>query len=149
MPAFPWWVWASTAALLAVAELHVPGAYLIWVALGAALTAFVAAFSDWPLEAQLGSFAVASVLSCVGGYFVYRGRDRQHRERPLNERDQLMIGARGVVCEPFVGGRGKVRLGDSVWLAEGPDLAPGTPVVVSGVRGLSVIVEAASRTAAG
>ena len=46
-----------------------------------------------------------------------------------------MIGARGTVCQAFVNGRGKVRIGDTVWLADGPDLAEGTPVVVAGVRG--------------
>ena len=143
MPGLAWWVWAIAAALLAIAELHAPGGYLIWVALGAGLTAVIAALTDWLTEAQLITFAVASVLSCVGGYFVYRGRNRRRTEAPLNERDRLMIGARGVVCEPFVGGRGKVRLGDGVWLAEGPDLAPGTPVVVRGVRGTLVIVQPA------
>jgi inner membrane protein len=141
MTALPWWVWASGAALLAVAELHVPGAYLIWVALGAALTAIGAAVWSGSLEAQLGIFAIASVLSSLGGYFVYRGRARQPPAAPLNERARAMVGARGVVCAPFVAGRGKVRLGDGVWLAEGPDLAPGTPIVVRAVRGTAVVVE--------
>ncbi len=46
-----------------------------------------------------------------------------------------MVGAHGTVCEAFVNGRGKVRIGDTVWLADGPDLAEGAPVVVAGVRG--------------
>ncbi len=54
-----------------------------------------------------------------------------------------MLGARGMVCEPFVNGHGKVRLGDSVWLAAGPDLADGTPVVVSAVRGTRLVVQPA------
>jgi inner membrane protein len=53
-----------------------------------------------------------------------------------------MLGERGTVCETFVSGRGKVRLGDTVWLAAGADLAEGTPVVVSGVRGTRLVVEA-------
>jgi len=143
MSALPWWGWAVLAALLAYAELHVPGAYLIWIALGAALTAAYAAAADGTLEAQLGAFAGASLLSCVGGYFVYRRRGRgPHEEPALNRRDWLTIGAHGVVSEPLVGGRGKVRLGDGVWLAEGPDLAAGTPVAVTAVRGMTVIVDA-------
>jgi membrane protein implicated in regulation of membrane protease activity len=31
-------------------------------------------------------------------------------------------------------GTGKVRLGDTVWLAEGPDLPTGTAVIVKSVR---------------
>jgi inner membrane protein len=54
-----------------------------------------------------------------------------------------MVGDRGVVSVPIVNGRGKVRLGDSVWIAEGPELGVGTPVVVTGVRGTCVIVDAA------
>jgi membrane protein implicated in regulation of membrane protease activity len=36
-----------------------------------------------------------------------------------------------------------VRLGDSVWLAEGPNLSEGTSVIVKSVRGTRVIVEEA------
>jgi len=54
-----------------------------------------------------------------------------------------MIGAKGIVCEPFENGAGKVRLGDSVWLAEGPNLSEGTSVIVKSVRGTRVIVEEA------
>jgi membrane protein implicated in regulation of membrane protease activity len=37
-----------------------------------------------------------------------------------------------------------VRIGDSVWLAEGPTLAAGAAIVVKSVRGARVVVEAAS-----
>lgn len=62
-----------------------------------------------------------------------------------------MIGQRGTVAADFVHGRGKVRLGDSVWLAEGPDLPQGAPVVVISVRGTSVVVSASEfeRTTSG
>jgi membrane protein implicated in regulation of membrane protease activity len=51
-----------------------------------------------------------------------------------------MIGTRGVVCDPIRNGVGKVRLGDGVWLAEGPEMAQGTPIVVIAVRGARVSV---------
>lgn len=142
MPAFPWWVWAVLAAGVGLAELHLPGSYLIWIALGAALTAAIDAMWGLSLPAQIATFAVASAVSCVLGYFVYRkiGRD----EPALNQRDMQMIGEHGVTCETFVNGRGKVRLGDSVWLAEGPNLANGVPIVVTSLRGTSVIVAAAA-----
>ena len=57
----------------------------------------------------------------------------------------MMIGARALCACPFLNGHGKVRLGDSVWLAEGPDLAEGTPVTVKSVRGTSLIVEASAK----
>jgi inner membrane protein len=143
MMGLAWWAWVILAGLLALAELHAPGSYLAWIAIGAALTSIADAALDLSLDAQLGTFAIASALSCVAGYFVYRRLHPRHRgEVALNERSLSMIGVRGTVCEAFLSGRGKVRLGDSVWLAAGPDLAEGTPVVVSGVRGTRLTVEA-------
>jgi len=144
--AIPWWIWMILAGLLGLAEMHVPGAYLMWIALGAALTGAVDAAFGVSLESQLAIFVVASALSCTAGYFVYRqaGRHR-HGEAPLNDRMMGMLGERGTVCEAFVSGRGKVRLGDSVWLAAGADLDEGTPIIVSGVRGTRLVVEAVSR----
>jgi membrane protein implicated in regulation of membrane protease activity len=145
MTALPWWGWVILAGVLAVAELHVPGSYLVWIALGAAVTSGVHAALGASLSGQLATFAAASAISCGLGYFVYRHFERPPRrhEAPLNERSLAMIGARGTVCEAFQSGRGKVRLGDSVWLAAGPDLAEGTPVVVSAVRGTRLVVQPA------
>ena len=145
MHIIPWWGWTILAAMLALAELHAPGSYLIWIALGAALTAVADAAWELSISAQVGVFTGATVLSCLGGYFVYRKAitDGHNDTSPLNQRNISMVGARGVVSEQFQNGRGKVRLGDSVWLAEGPDLAEGTPVIVSSVMGTRVFVEAA------
>lgn len=143
MTALPWWAWVILAGVLALAELHVPGSYLVWIALGAAVTSGVHAALGASLSGQLATFAVASALSCGIGYFVYRRFERPARrgDLPLNERSQAMIGARGTVCEAFQSGRGKVRLGDTVWLAAGPELAEGAPVVVSAVRGTRLVVQ--------
>jgi membrane protein implicated in regulation of membrane protease activity len=137
----PWWGWAILAAILAFGELHATGNYLIWIALGAALTAAAAAI--WPLSVslQLVVFALACLLSCFTGYFIYSRLSFSSSDVPLNRRNRLLIGTRGTVAVHLVNGRGKVRLGDSVWLAEGPDLREGTPIIVKGVRGSWVIVD--------
>jgi inner membrane protein len=148
MTGLPWWGWVILAGVLALAEMHVPGAYLIWIALGAGLTGIVDAAFATSLTGQTGTFAVASALSCGVGFFVYRRFDRQGRpSMRLNERSLAMLGERGTVCEAFSNGRGKVRLGDSVWLATGPDLAEGTPVVVSAVQGTRLVVQPVSAAA--
>jgi hypothetical protein len=138
----PWWAWTVLAAVLALAEMHAPGAYLIWIALGAGMTAAVEAAADLSLSSQVATFAVASALACVAGYFIYRRSDQfQSTDAPLNRRDVSIVGNRGVVLADFANGEGKVRLGDTVWLAEGPNLTEGTHVVVKSVRGARVIVE--------
>jgi membrane protein implicated in regulation of membrane protease activity len=131
----PWWSWAILAALLGLAEMHAPGGYLIWIALGAALTAGVDAVYHLSITAQVVIMMLASCVSCVAGYFVYRHADRRQPDTAtLNQRDALLVGERGVVCSDIVHGEGKVRLGDTVWLAEGPNLPTGTAIIVKSVH---------------
>jgi membrane protein implicated in regulation of membrane protease activity len=143
MSGFAWWAWMILAGALGLTEMFVPGAYLAWIALGAAVTGAADVAFGLSLEAQLAVFTAATALSCAAGFFVYRELHRRQRpEEPLNERHRAMLGERGTVCEAFVNGRGKVRLGDSVWLAAGPDLDEGATVVVSGFHGTRLVVEA-------
>ena len=44
--------------------------------------------------------------------------------------------------QAIVGGRGRVRIGDSSWIAEGPDLPAGTRVRVVAVEGVVLKVQA-------
>ncbi|HUB11264.1 MAG TPA: NfeD family protein [Acetobacteraceae bacterium] len=123
------------------AELHVPGNYLIWIAAGAAVTAGIQAIFDLSLEGQIIVFVACCVLSCIAGYYAYRVLLGNADATVLNQRDRSMIGARGTVSSRIVNGQGKVRMGDSVWLAEGPDLPEGAPVIVTSVRGARLIVK--------
>lgn len=140
----PWWGWTIVAACLGLAELHVPGSYLIWIALGGALTAALTSVFELSITAQIGGFIIASAISCGAGFLVYRRVDpQQFGTSTLNRRGLLMVGARGVVCSRIMNGEGKVRLGDTVWLAIGPEIAEGASVVVTSVHGSRLVVEEA------
>jgi inner membrane protein len=144
MASFPWWQWTILAAALALAELVLPGSYLIFIALGAAATAAIDAIWGLSFEGELGCFAAASAVSCLVGFFVYRRFNHpQDGDGPLNRKDQSMVGARGIVFVALNNGQGKVKLGDTVWLAKGPNLPEGAPVVVRSARDAWVTVEAA------
>ena len=144
----PWFLWAGAAVLLGLAELHAPGVYLVWIALGAAVTALFVALQELSFEAQIGIFIAASAASSLLGWFVYRGTIRPRTQGSLNERAEQMVGTHGVVAEPIRHGSGKVRIGDTVWLADGPELPESTPVRVRGVRGSRLIVEALDQAGA-
>ena len=47
------------------------------------------------------------------------------------------------VAEAITGGRGKVRVGDSVWQAEGPDMPAGTAARITGSSGTVLRIEPA------
>lgn len=144
---FPWPIWAIMAVFIGIAELNAPGAYLIWVALGAAVTAAGEAIFGLSASGQIETFLIACLISCTLGNFIYRvaGRDGVRHGPELNRKDCAMVGETGVVCEAFVNGHGKVRIGDTVWLAEGPDVAVNTPVNVLSVRSSHLVVDSAQR----
>ena len=59
----------------------------------------------------------------------------------LNRRAEQLIGRVLLLEEAIEGGRGKVRVGDTLWLAEGAELPAGTRVKVTGVRRDALLVE--------
>ena len=54
------------------------------------------------------------------------------------------IGREVLVEEAISGGRGKVRVGDTVWPAQGSDAAKGARVKITGNSGTVLIVEPAT-----
>ncbi len=59
----------------------------------------------------------------------------------LNERIAQMIGQTVEVVEPIHGGAGRVKVGDSVWSASGPDAAIGVKMRITGAEGNRLSVE--------
>jgi membrane protein implicated in regulation of membrane protease activity len=88
-------------------------------------------------------FALLAVASCAVYWRFVRPLAEHRDDQPLlNRRGQRMVGRRVVVVEPIVNGRGKVKVGDGAWLAEGPDVAAGTEVEVVAVDGTTLKVRA-------
>jgi membrane protein implicated in regulation of membrane protease activity len=130
--------WVIVALLLAVAEVLAPGAFLIFFALGA-LVAAAAALVFPSLAVQLGVLAAATVGALIAGNAFYR---RLLSTRRANGLGRGPVGELGVVEDPIVGGRGKVRVRDISWLASGPDLPAGSPIVVVRKSGGTILVVA-------
>ena len=61
----------------------------------------------------------------------------------LNERAAQYIGRTFTLATAIEGGRGKVRVGDTLWNAAGPDLPAGARVRVTGARASVLEVEPA------
>ncbi|MDI3261459.1 MAG: NfeD family protein [Fulvimonas sp.] len=128
-----WWILAL---LLLLAEMLLPGYFLLWIGIASAATGLLTALvPGLSLLLQALAFAGFAAVSCaLYGYLVRPRlvRQRGHDER-LNRRAEQLLGRRCVLVEDIVNGQGRAQVGDSVWPVTGPDLPAGTPVQVIGI----------------
>lgn len=135
------WIWGIAGLALLAAETVLPGFYLLWVGLAALIVCGAVVGVDIAITSQLALFAVSGLATCIAGWFVYR-RGHAHGD-DINDNAAQMVGSTGEVLESGTGGQLRVKVRDSVWLAEGPHLAAGTRVRVVGQHGTVLKVKAA------
>ncbi|MES2175824.1 MAG: NfeD family protein [Pseudomonadota bacterium] len=135
------WGWLVFAALLGMAEVMIPGVFLIWIAIAAAITGLVALALPIALPFQFLLFAALSIAAVYAGRRWYVDNPVASTDPLLNDRAARLIGHSVIVVEPIVGGEGRVKVGDSVWSATGPDTPMGARVRVIGVDGTILRVE--------
>jgi len=135
------WSWFILAALLIALETVLPGALLLWFGIAAVVVGLLALATGvgWPW--QVFAFAVFAVAT-VFWVRRYAGPEVAVSDLPdLNARGQQYIGRSLIVAEAIQNGRGKVRVGDTLWQAEGPDLPIGAWVKVTAARGTILVVD--------
>jgi inner membrane protein len=139
------WGWLSFAAIAAILEILIPGAYMIWLAVAALATALTVAAVPLTLDGQLAAFAVWIVVA------VFASRGLRGRKllagggtQGLNQPGIRLVGETATVTQAIEAGSGRVRMGDSEWLAQGPDAPVGARVHVTGMNGaiLKVVPDA-------
>lgn len=135
------WHWWILGALLLLLELALPGVVFVWLALAAFATGLIVFVLPLPVGVQLLLFAALSVVSVVLGRRSVARLPSGAGAEGLNERGERLVGRLVEVTDPIQDGRGKVRVGDSVWLAHGPDTPRGASVRVVGARGTLLLVE--------
>jgi membrane protein implicated in regulation of membrane protease activity len=138
-----WW-WLLAAAILGILEIFVPGIFLVWMAIAAGITGIMAALLPISLPFQLGIFALLAFAAVYSGRLYYERNPVGSTDPNLNERTARLIGQTVVVETAIQNGEGRVKVGDSVWKARGPDAPAGSQVVVTGADGSCLSVEAAS-----
>ncbi len=139
----PHWMWLTAAAALGIAELLIPGVFLIWLAAAAAITGFAALLFGIPLAFQFALFALLAIAAVYTGRRWYAENPVESSDPLLNDRATRLIGQTVVVVGPIENGIGRVKVGDGVWNARGPDAAIGACVRVTGVDGTCLKVEPA------
>ena len=137
----PHWVWLIAAAVLGIAELLMPGVFLIWLAAAAAVTGFAALLLGMPLAFQFALFALLAIAAVYVGRRWYASHPVESSDPLLNDRAARLVGETVVVVTAIEGGHGRVKVGDSVWSAKGPDAEVGARVRVTGAEGTCLKVE--------
>lgn len=138
------WNWLILALVLYALEAVVPGVNMVWFGTAALVVGGIVFATEisWPW--QLIIFAAISVATA----FVVRKYARAHvniTDVPdLNVRSHQYVGREFVVAEAIKGGRGRVRVGDTLWQAEGEDVPAGTRVRVKDVHDAVLMVERVS-----
>ncbi len=138
-----WTFWIIAAAALGVGELLTTSFFLAPFAVGALVTALIAAIGG----GAVGSWATFIVVSLLM-LWVVRPIARAHLRTPPQIRTgtAALIGSRAVVLERIANheGVGCVRIDGEVWTARAYDedrvIEAGTPVEVIEIRGATALV---------
>jgi membrane protein implicated in regulation of membrane protease activity len=135
------WAWLALGLVLAVAEMAVPGFFLIWLAGAAIVTGLLAWAVPLSLAWQIVIFAGLALVAVFAGRRFLAANPVVSADPLLNDRGGRLVGETVVVTQAIDGGAGRVRQGDSEWLAKGPDAEPGTRMRVAGHQGTVLLVE--------
>ena len=137
----PHWAWLALGLVLAVGEMTIPGVFLIWMAGAAVITGLVAWVVPLSVPLQVVLFAVLSVSAVFIGRGWLRANPIIAADPMMNDRGGRAVGETVLVTTMIEGGEGRVKLGDSEWIARGPDAEPGTRMRVTAHEGSVLLVE--------
>ena len=135
------WVWLTLGLVLAGLEMLVPGVYLIWLALAAIVTGVLTLTLDLSLPVQVVDFVFLSLIIAFSAKRFLRDRPIESSDPLMNRRGARMVGETALVVQAIEHGSGRVKLGDSEWIARGPNIAVGERVRISGSEGAILLVE--------
>jgi len=135
------WHWVGLGIVLMTIEVAVGTFDLLWVSVGAFLTALFALIVPLPVggwQGQMVFFGVVALAFVISGRTLFKGlRTRTTTHPHLNDRLASMLGQRGEAATTFEQQRGKVKVGDTVWLAEQSDttvIVEGDQIVITGAE---------------
>ncbi|TPJ44210.1 NfeD family protein [Mesorhizobium sp. B2-5-4] len=129
------WNWMVLGFVLLVVEVIAPGFFMLWIGIAAlivgAVSLLVWGAAIWTWQVQVLLFLVLSLVSAFAGKKLMGGHDQPSDQPLLNRRGAQMIGRMATLAEPIRDGRGRIKLGDTLWRVSGPDLPAGTQVRVT------------------
>ena len=141
------WNWMVLGFVLLTLEILTPGVFMLWIGLAAlvvgALSLMLWNAGFWIWEVQVVVFLALALISAFTGKKIMGGRSDDSDQPLLNRRGDQLIGRTATLTEPIADGRGRVKIGDTMWRVSGPDLPAGTKVRVKAATDmdLELVVE--------
>lgn len=148
-----YWHWLAVGVLLMLVEILVPGVVFLWLGIAGVLTGLLlAAISDMNWQVQLVVFAVLSVAAIFFGRRFVASRQGPTDHPTLNRRGRSMVGTRATLRDATASGRGRIRIGDTMWAlrlaSPEAELPADTEVTVVEVDGVTLVVRPVAEEAA-
>lgn len=136
------WHWLILGFGLLIAEIFMPGVFLLWWGIAAIITAgLTALFPQISLTVVAIGYAILSaVLSLLWWKYQHSKDLADDKKSVLNQRDHAMLGQIGTVQEIADNGIGRGKFGDTTWRIQGENLQPNDPIEVLSVIGITLIV---------
>ena len=134
------WLWLIGGVVLGIAEMMLPGVYLMWIGGAAILTGVLALLLPIGFAAQFAVFSIATIAVIYLGRNVLAKNPIVSDDPKLNDRGARLVGSIVTAVEPVDSAHGRVKVGDSVWSARGTDAAVGDRLRVTGTDGNVLLV---------
>jgi len=134
------WVWLFAGIVLMGLEMLLPGAFLLWIGLAAISMSLLTYLFELSFAWQALLFALSSGLMISIGRRLWNSPSASTFPH-LNRRVDTFMGKTFVLDSPIIEGHGRLKIGDSVWSIQGPDLPTGASVRVVATTGNVLIVE--------
>jgi membrane protein implicated in regulation of membrane protease activity len=138
------WAWIIAGAILLALELAVPGAFMMWLGIAAALVGVISLAVDWSWQWQCVAFAGFAIASIPLFRRFALKVEPQTAAPMLNRRTDALVGRVFTLEKPIVDGVGTVRIDDTIWRVRGPECPAGSRVKVTQADGANLAVEPAN-----
>jgi membrane protein implicated in regulation of membrane protease activity len=141
------WNWWVLALILLGLEILAPGTFFLWFGISAFVIGTISlavgeGSTFWVWQTQMIAFVVLSLVAALAGRRFLNQYGQEDIDDPLlNERGRQLVGRTAVLAEPILEGQGRVRLGETMWRVNGPDLPAGTRVRIVDAKSNTLMVE--------
>jgi inner membrane protein len=132
---------ADSGLVLMAIEAVAPGVFMMWLGLAALIVGALAFAFPAGWQTQIVAFAlIALAMVPLWRHFARRAL-HSHDNQYLNRRTKELVGQLVTLEKPIIDGFGTIKLGDTVWRVEGPELPAGTRVQIEHADGARLRVK--------